>query len=77
MLLFEYPISDNAHTMLAGVDTTGASLETLFLALSAFPEVYAQGQAEIDRVVGRERLPTFEDMSSLPYITAIVKEVLR
>jgi hypothetical protein len=34
-------------------------------------------QLEIDSVVGRDRLPTFEDKPTLPYITAMVNEVLR
>ncbi|KAK7955861.1 uncharacterized protein PG986_005083 [Apiospora aurea] len=37
----------------------------------------AKAQADLDRVVGRERLPTFEDRARLPYIDAIVCEVLR
>lgn len=42
-----------------------------------YPEVLKRAQEEIDAVVGRERMPTFEDQSSLPYIDAIVKEALR
>lgn len=42
-----------------------------------FPEVQERGQEEIDRVIGKSRLPTFEDMSSLPYIRGIVQESLR
>jgi len=40
-----------------------------------FPEVQRRAQDELDRVVGRARLPTFSDMKHLPYIQAIVKEV--
>jgi len=36
-----------------------------------------KAQAEIDRVVGRSRLPKFSDYDNLPYIRALVKEVLR
>jgi cytochrome P450 len=42
-----------------------------------FPDVQAKAQAEIDRVVGTERLPSFDDRAELPYIQAIVLEVLR
>jgi len=35
-----------------------------------------KAQAELDRVVSR-RLPDFGDMEELPYLSAIVKEVLR
>jgi cytochrome P450 len=42
-----------------------------------YPNVMKRAQAEIDAVVGRDRLPTFEDRENLPYIRAMVKEVLR
>ncbi len=41
------------------------------------PEVQAKAQAEIDAVVGSNRLPNFDDRPRLPYIDAMVKEVLR
>jgi Cytochrome P450 len=37
------------------------------LAMMAHPEVLAKAQKEIDRVVGSDRLPTFEDRPFLPY----------
>ena len=43
----------------------------------AFPEVQRRAQAEIDAVVGRERLPVFADAPRLPYVRAIIKEVHR
>ena len=36
-----------------------------------------KAQAEIDRVVGRDRLPNFEDKNELPYTRALILEVLR
>jgi cytochrome P450 len=42
-----------------------------------YPHVMKKAQAEIDAVVGRDRLPMFEDQNDLPYVRAIVKEVLR
>ena len=41
------------------------------------PNVVKRAQDEIDRVVGKERLPSFRDREKLPYINALVKEVLR
>ena len=41
------------------------------------PEVQATAQKELDAVIGPNRLPSFEDRNSLPYIAAICKEVLR
>ena len=43
----------------------------------AFPEVQRRAQAEIDTVIGRDRLPTFADSARLPYIRAIIKEIIR
>lgn len=45
--------------------------------MALFPEVQRKAQAEIDRVVGPDRLPSFQDRESLPYINAMVKEILR
>lgn len=42
-----------------------------------YPEAQAAAQAEIDRVVGNDRLPTYHDRDSLPYVEALYKEVLR
>lgn len=56
---------------------TVSAFNTLFLVLTLFPEVQKRAHAEIDRVVGSERLPEFADEDKLPYITAIIKEILR
>lgn len=54
-----------------------SSAGTLILALLLHPEVQKKAQAELDRVVGQERLPTLEDEPNLPYITAIFREGMR
>ena len=41
------------------------------------PDALKKAQEELDRVVGSDRLPDFSDQVDLPYISAIVKEVLR
>ena len=41
------------------------------------PEVMHRAQQEIDSVIGHDRLPSFGDVDDLPYVSAIVKEVLR
>ena len=50
---------------------------SLFLALVLFPQVQRRAQAELDVVIGRDRLPTFDDRPRLPYIEAVCKEVMR
>ena len=52
-------------------------MQTLFLAMALYPEVQKKAQAEIDTVIGPNRLPDFHDRPSLPYINAIVKESTR
>ncbi|GLI79146.1 hypothetical protein PoHVEF18_007474 [Penicillium ochrochloron] len=45
--------------------------------MALYPEVQRKAQDEIERVLGPGRLPKMADRPSLPYINAIVKEVLR
>ncbi|QRW04458.1 cytochrome P450 family protein [Ceratobasidium sp. AG-Ba] len=61
----------------AGGDTTTAWLKFLVLALIAYPEVQEKAYEEINRTVGRQRMPNLEDLSQLPYTQAIIKEVHR
>ena len=56
---------------------TVSSLSSLFLALVLYPEVQKRAQAELDLVVSRDRMPTYDDKPRLPYIEAISKELLR
>jgi cytochrome P450 len=60
-----------------GADTTISTILSFVLSMLMFPEVQKKAQEEIDRVVGSDRLPTFEDQPQLPYINALVKEALR
>ncbi|KAN0137798.1 Cytochrome P450 [Lactarius tabidus] len=61
----------------AGSDTTVSSLSSLFLALVLYPEVQKRARAELDTVVTRDKLPTFDDRPRLPYIDALCRELLR
>jgi cytochrome P450 len=61
----------------AGSETTSAAINSALLYLSAYPNVRAKAQQELDRVVGSSRSPTFDDEEKLPYIRAIVKETMR
>ena len=45
--------------------------------MALYPEVQKKAQAEIDSVVGPNRLPDFHDRPSLPYVNAVVKESSR
>ena len=45
--------------------------------MSLNPTVLQRAQAELDSVVGPNRLPNFDDRSSLVYVEAVIKEALR
>nr|ANC28043.1 cytochrome P450 [Polyporus umbellatus] len=66
-----------ATTYAAGADTTNAAMRAFCLAMALYPDAQSKAQAEIDAVVGTGRPPEFCDRPSLPYINALLKEVLR
>jgi cytochrome P450 len=45
--------------------------------IPSYPEVQRRAQEELDRVVGRDRLPDIEDEQNLPFCRAVIKEVER
>ncbi|QRV90769.1 cytochrome P450 family protein [Ceratobasidium sp. AG-Ba] len=61
----------------AGADTTVSGLSTFMLLMVLFPEKQHKAQQELDVVLGRGRLPELNDQESLPYVKALVTEVLR
>jgi cytochrome P450 len=66
----------NGGVMLeGGSDTTSGALLTFVLAACCFPDKARKAQEEIDRVVGWDRSPVLDDIGSLPYCDAFVKEV--
>ncbi|KAF9489007.1 cytochrome P450 [Pleurotus eryngii] len=61
----------------AGSDTTASTMQAFVLMMLAHPEVLQKVRVEVDRVVGSDRMPTFEDEPNLPYLVACIKETLR
>ncbi|KAF7346415.1 putative cytochrome P450 [Mycena sanguinolenta] len=61
----------------AGAETTVSALATFFLAMATHPEVQKKAQTEIDTVVGTHRLPEFKDRPSLPFVEAVLREIIR
>jgi hypothetical protein len=55
-------------------ETTANSLLFTVMACVNYPDCVRKAQEELDRVVGRSRLPTWDDEPKLPYIRAFVKE---
>ncbi|XP_054274087.1 probable cytochrome P450 303a1 [Macrosteles quadrilineatus] len=62
---------------MAGSETTSKSLAFCFLYMLLFPDVQKKAQEEIDRVVGRDRLPNLNDRPNMPYMEAVVLESVR
>ncbi|KAH0815760.1 hypothetical protein GEV33_007031 [Tenebrio molitor] len=62
---------------MAGSETTSKSLGFCFLNLILYPDVQKKAQQEIDRVVGRDRLPGLTDRPQMPYMECVVLETLR
>jgi cytochrome P450 len=50
---------------------------SLLVATLLRPDIQKKAQNELDLVIGRERLPTFEDRLMLPFIDAVCRETLR
>ncbi|KAH9929386.1 cytochrome P450 [Fomitopsis serialis] len=70
-------ISACAAMYAAGTDTVKTLLLTLLLAMVLHPDAYQKAQDEVDRVIGRDRLPTLADREALPYVECVLKEVYR
>ena len=68
---------DVGITYEAGSDTTTMALEVFVMAAVLYPDFIRKAQREIDEVVGAARLPDYSDKPTLPYIQAVVNEVLR
>ena len=45
--------------------------------MTLYPEVQRKAQAEIDRRSWKFSLPEYSDRDELPYVGAVLKEVLR
>ncbi|KAF9447745.1 cytochrome P450 [Macrolepiota fuliginosa MF-IS2] len=64
------------QVFMAGADSTVSTISKFFLIIVRFPELYKKAQAEVDRVL-KGRLSEDSDIDSLPYLSALLKEVLR
>jgi cytochrome P450 len=60
-----------------GFETLTNTMDFFTMASVLHPESVGKAQEELDSVVGQNRLPSFDDTSSLPYVNAFIKEVLR
>ncbi|XP_078089629.1 cytochrome P450 1C1 [Mustelus asterias] len=61
----------------AGQDTTSTALSWILFQLIRFPELQRRLQRDIDKVVGKGRLPGLQDRAQLPSLEAFLCEVMR
>ncbi|KAJ9609992.1 hypothetical protein H2200_006322 [Cladophialophora chaetospira] len=61
----------------AGSESSSMNLHLFVLAMTAHPEVLLKAQQEVDEVCGANAAPSAQHRDKLPYIQAIMKEVLR
>ncbi|XP_022095754.1 cytochrome P450 2J6-like isoform X2 [Acanthaster planci] len=61
----------------AGMETTATTLLWALLYMAAYPKIQERVQAEIDAVVGRNRLPVMADKPELHFTQAVLLEVQR
>lgn len=51
-------------------------MTTFFLIMALHPEIQERAREEIDRVLGGN-MARHEDRTSLPYVNAMIKEIMR
>lgn len=62
---------------MGGTDTTSSTVEFAIAEMMNRPEVMAEAQRELDTVVGKDRAVEESHIGKLPYLNAVMKEVLR
>ncbi|XP_068105617.1 cytochrome P450 2F2-like isoform X5 [Hyperolius riggenbachi] len=66
------------HSVFMGAsDTVSTTLRHALLIFLKYPEVENKIREEIDRVIGRDRLPEMDDRLNMPYTQAVMHEVQR
>lgn len=70
-------VSNLGGTLLEGSHTMSGVIQSLIVSAVAHPEKQAVVAKELEEVVGSDRVPREEDLDSLPYTRAFIKEVLK
>jgi cytochrome P450 len=60
-----------------GAETSASATIVFIMAMAAFPDVLAKAQKEVDELCGPDRMPGKDDTGRLPYMRAIMLELLR
>ena len=63
--------------LIAGRDTTAATLSWTIYELANYPDVYKKLRNEVLAIVGTSKTPTYEDLKDMTYLTHTLNETLR
>ncbi|XP_056610060.1 sterol 26-hydroxylase, mitochondrial-like [Triplophysa dalaica] len=66
-----------AELLLAGVDTTSNTMMWALYLLSRDPAAQVALYEEVNRIVKDDRVPTAQEVNSMPYLKAVIREALR
>ena len=77
LLTYEHLQSNVISFFFAGGGSTAHTLRWTMYCIVRYPEVQKAVQNELDKVVGRERMPLMSDKDFLPYTMATLLEVQR
>ncbi len=61
----------------AGSDTTSSSMAWFILYMVLYPDIQKKIHDELDRVIGEEDLPRWQEVNNMPYLQATICEVMR
>eukprot|EP00794_Sanderia_malayensis_P007699 gene7699-8536_t len=61
----------------AAIETTATTMRWFIAYITIWPDVQKKIHAELDRVIGRDRVPCMNDRTSLPYFEACINETAR
>ncbi|KAJ7127124.1 cytochrome P450 [Mycena epipterygia] len=75
---YEHRVKWTAGAMYgAGGETTYSTVLIFIMLMAMHPDVQTRVQEEVDRVVGKDRLPVIADRPDMPYLNAVIKETMR
>ena len=73
----DYLVNSMRDMFAAGFETTSTTLRWAIAYLVHHPEYQTEVQKKLDEVVGKDRMPSLDDLSNLPFVQAIIMETLR